>query len=94
MGDPLERDPESVTKDIRRNLGTREAAEEEYGVVLNDGGGAETEETEVRRDGLRAERPEELPQFDHGPLPSLDEQRKEVPETRTRFDEWLASELG
>ena len=94
MGDPLERDPESVTKDIRRNLVTREAAEEEYGVVLNDGCGVDTEKTEIRRDGLRAERPEELPQFDHGPLPSLDEQRKEVAETRTRVDEWLASELG
>jgi N-methylhydantoinase B len=94
LGDPLERDPESVTKDIRRNLVTREAAEEEYGVVLNDGCGVDTEKTEIRRDGLRAERPEELPQFDHGPLPSLDEQRKEVAETRTRVDEWLASELG
>jgi hypothetical protein len=37
LGDPLERDPESVAKDVRWNLVSREAAEEEYGVVLNDG---------------------------------------------------------
>ena len=52
LGDPLERDPESVAKDVRWNLVSREAAEEEYGVVLNDGGEVDTEETEVRRDGL------------------------------------------
>ena len=61
MGDPLERDSESVAKDIRWNLVTHEAAKEEYGVVLNDGGEGDTEETETRREGLGAERPEELP---------------------------------
>jgi N-methylhydantoinase B len=34
LGDPLERDSESVAKDIRWNLVTHEAAEKEYGVVL------------------------------------------------------------
>ena len=52
MGDPLERDPESVAKDVRWNLVSREAAEEEHGADLNDGGEVDTEETEVRRDGL------------------------------------------
>lgn len=61
MGDPLERGSESVAKDIRWNLVTHEAAEEEYGVVLNDGGEGDTEETETRREGLGAECPEELP---------------------------------
>jgi len=87
LGDPLERDSESVAKDIRWNLVTHEAAEEENGVVLNDGGEVDTEETEARRDGLGAERPEELPKFEHGPLPSLEEQCKEVAETQRRFDE-------
>ena len=48
-------------KGIRWNLVTHEAAEEEYGVVLNDGGEGDTEETETRREGLGAECLEELP---------------------------------
>jgi N-methylhydantoinase B len=94
LGDPLERDPGSVARDASWNLISREAAEEDYGVVLNDGGEVEAEETEARREELRSERPEELPQFDHGPLPSLEEQREEVAESRRRFDEWLSKELG
>ena len=94
LGDPLERDPGSVARDASWNLISREAAEEHYGVVLNDGGEVEAEETEARREELRSERPEELPQFDHGPLPSLEEQREEVAESRRRFDEWLSKELG
>ena len=94
LGDPLERDPGSVARDASWNLISREAAEEDYGVVLNDGGEVEAEETQARREELRSERPEELPQFDHGPLPSLEEQREEVAESRRRFDEWLSKELG
>ena len=94
LGDPLERDPGSVARDASWNLISREAAEKDYGVVLNDGGEVEAEETEARREELRSERPEELPQFDHGPLPSLEEQREEVAESRRRFDEWLSKELG
>ncbi len=94
LGDPLQRDPESVAKDVRWKLVGREKAEEEYGVVLNDSEEVETEKTEARREELLAGRSEELPQFDHGPLPSLEEQRKEVAETRRRFDEWLSKELG
>jgi N-methylhydantoinase B len=94
LGDPLERDPGSVASDARWNLISWEAAEKDYGVVLNDGGEVEAEETEARREELRSERPEELPQFDHGPLPSLEEQREEVAESRRRFDEWLSKELG
>ena len=94
LGDPLERDPGSVARDASWNLISWEAAEEDYGVVLGDGGEVEAEETEARREELRSERPEELPQFDHGPLPSLEEQREEVAESRRRFDEWLSKELG
>ena len=50
-----------MAKIIRWNLVTHEAAEEENGVVLNDGGEVDTEETEAHREGLGAERPEELP---------------------------------
>jgi N-methylhydantoinase B len=93
LGDPLERDPGSVARDASWNLISREAAQEDYGVVLNGGGEVDAEATEARRGELCLERPEELPQFDHGPLPSLEEQREEVAESRRRFDEWLSKEL-
>jgi N-methylhydantoinase B len=93
LGDPLERDPESVARDVRWNLVSREAAEEEYGVVLSDDQ-VDAEKTETRREELRGQRHGDLPEFDHGPLPSIQEQRKEVAETRRRFDEWLSKELG
>jgi N-methylhydantoinase B len=94
LGNPLERDPESVAKDVRWNLVSREAAEEEYGVVLDDQGGVDEEKTEARREELKSQRTDPLSQFDHGPLPSLEEQREEVSETRRRFDEWLSEERG
>ncbi len=94
LGDPLERDPESVAKDVRWNLVSREAAQEEYGVILDDGGEVDAEETEARREELKGQRTDPLPEFDHGPLPSLEEQREEVSETRRRFDEWLSEERG
>jgi N-methylhydantoinase B len=94
LGDPLERDPESVARDISWDLVSREAAEEEYGVVLNDRNEVDAEQTESRREELKEGRTDPLPQFDHGPLPSLEEQREEVAETRRRFDEWLSEELG
>ena len=49
LGDQLERDPESVARDVRWNLVSREAAEEEYGVVLNDDQ-VDEEETGNRRE--------------------------------------------
>jgi hypothetical protein len=83
-----------VVKDVRWNLVSKKRAREEYGVVPNDGDEVEGEETEARREELRSERSEALPQFDHGPLPSLEEQREEVAAARRRFDEWLSKELG
>ena len=94
LGDPLQRDPEAVAKDVRWNLVSREAAEEEYGVVLNDDGSVNAVQTESRREGLRGQRDGELPQFDHGPLPPLEEQRRLIAETRRKFNEWLSHELG
>ena len=94
LGDPLERDPETVVQDIRWNLVSPEAAEEEYSVILDDRNEVDTEKTESRREELKKERTDPLPEFDHGPLPSLEKQREEVIETRRRFDEWLSEELG
>ena len=37
-GDPLRRDPEAVARDVRNELLSREAAERDYGVVLEPSG--------------------------------------------------------
>ncbi|HZF59852.1 MAG TPA: hydantoinase B/oxoprolinase family protein [Rubrobacter sp.] len=93
VGDPLERDPEAVTKDVRWNLVSREAAEGDYGVVLGDDGSTDSEATESKRDEIRGSRGE-LSGFDHGELPPLDEQRRTIAGTRRAFNEWLSGELG
>ena len=93
VGDPLERDPEAVAKDVRWNLVSREAAEGYYGVVLGDDGSIDFEATESKRDEIRGSRGE-LSGFDHGELPPLDEQRRTIAGTRRAFNEWLSGELG
>jgi N-methylhydantoinase B len=92
VGDPLERDPEAVAKDLRWNLISPEAAENEYGVVLTDGS-VDAGATEARRSEISETRAEP-PGFDHGDLPPLEDQRRAVAETRRRFNEWLSGELG
>jgi N-methylhydantoinase B len=92
VGDPLERDPEPVAKDVRWRLITPEAAEKEYGVVISDGA-VDAEATTRTRNQIRTHRPEP-PDFDRGDLPALDEQRRLIAETRRRFNEWLSGELG
>lgn len=94
VGDPLERDPERVRRDVAWELVSEEAAEEEYGVILAGNGTVDAEATEALRDRMREERGEELPRFDHGPLPSLEEQRRLIAEDRRRFDEWNSQEVG
>ena len=93
VGNPLERDPDAVAKDVRWNLISREAAEGEYGVVLDKGGSPDGAATGSRREELKANRGESLG-FDRGQLPSLEEQRRAIAETRRRFNEWLSGELG
>ena len=93
VGDPLERDPESVAKDVRWNLVSPEAAADDYGVVVGDEGVVDAAATESRREEIRGSRGE-LPGFDHGDLPDLEEQRRIIAGTRRRFNEWLSGELG
>jgi N-methylhydantoinase B len=74
-GDPLERDPALVARDVRWGKVSREAAAAEYGVALTgpaDDPVADTpvvgdEATRVLRDSLRAARPAAQPFFDRGP---------------------------
>lgn len=54
-GDPLERDPQAVAKDVRNEFVSAEAAFADYGVVL-DGHAPDVAKTETRRAELRAAR--------------------------------------
>ena len=70
-GDPLERAPELVAKEIRQGLVTAQGALN-YGVVADADGVLDEGATEALRTTLRAER-SDLPLFDYGP--SIEELR-------------------
>jgi N-methylhydantoinase B len=93
VGDPLERDPEAVAKDVRWNLLSSGAAENVYGVVFSDDGNIDAGATGSKREEISSSR-DEAPGFDHGDLPPLEEQRRVIAETRRAFNAWLSGELG
>jgi N-methylhydantoinase B len=70
-GDPLERAPELVAKEIRQGLVTSEGAKT-YGVIADAEGVLDSAATEALRTKLRSER-SDLPLFDYGP--SIEELR-------------------
>lgn len=53
-GDPLDREPHRVERDVRDGVVSRQAAIEAYGVVINDDGGVDLAETVALRDRRRA----------------------------------------
>lgn len=55
-GDPIDRDPELVARDVGLGSVTRSTAEGYYGVVLDGDGAVLDGETEAARDAIRAER--------------------------------------
>ena len=63
-GDPFDREPASVAADVRHEKVSPEAAEHDYGVVL-DGSGVDELATAARREQLRAKRGP-APFFDRG----------------------------
>jgi len=67
-GDPYERDPEAVARDVAYDLVSTEVAEMEYGVVLDGGGEVDTTASVTLREEMRRQRGEP-PQFDFGTLP-------------------------
>jgi N-methylhydantoinase B len=71
LGDPLERDPQVVARDVQDGYITAKAAEIAYGVVLA-GGDVDAAATEAQRDGIRAER-RSWPRSRDGELARLDE---------------------
>ena len=71
-GDPLERDPALVAKEVLQGLVTVEGARN-YGVVLSDGA-VDAAATEALRGDLRSKRTGALPTFNYGP--SIDDLRR------------------
>jgi N-methylhydantoinase B len=55
-GDPLDREPEAVERDVRRRAVTARTAGLVYGVVIGPDGAADMPATERRRDEIRQER--------------------------------------
>ncbi|MEM7021248.1 MAG: hydantoinase B/oxoprolinase family protein [Pseudomonadota bacterium] len=55
-GDPLDRDPAAVARDVRNEVVSREAAGEDYGVVIDDVGEVAAQATERLRADLRQQR--------------------------------------
>lgn len=55
-GDPLERPPDRVARDVRENKVSRARAHDLYGVILDAAGKVDAAETERRRDLIRRER--------------------------------------
>jgi len=71
-GDPLDREPDAVLRDLRWAKVSPASAHDDYGVVVTgsaQGGDLIVDEaaTRVRRAALRAARPAERPFFDRGP---------------------------
>ena len=85
LGDPLERPPELVAREVRRGLISGAAAEEEYGVVLGEDGTVDGAATEDRRSEIRADR-DDLAEFDYGPLPDEADLAERIAEERREFD--------
>jgi len=55
-GDPLERDPEIVRRDVIEELVSAEAARRDYGVVLDHAGQVDTSATRVARASIEGQR--------------------------------------
>jgi N-methylhydantoinase B len=65
-GDPLDRDPALVGKEIRQGLVSPDGAKA-YGVVADAQGQVDSDATEMLRSKMRSSRPADLPLFDYGP---------------------------
>ena len=66
-GDPLDRDPAAVLRDVQWHKVSIAAARSDYGVVLTDGTLLDQDATDTLRAELRAARPAGRPFFDRGP---------------------------
>jgi N-methylhydantoinase B len=85
LGDPLDRDPETVAAEVERGLVSEAAARSEYGVVLAESGGVDESATEGHRDEIRSSRAD-LQQFDYGPLADEETLAARIREERETFE--------
>jgi N-methylhydantoinase B len=86
LGDPLERDPELVAREVEHGLISEDAARTEYGVVLDGDGSVEERATESQREDIRRSR-DDLEEFDYGPLPDDDDLAARIADERREFDQ-------
>jgi N-methylhydantoinase B len=86
LGDPLERDPEVVAREVRRGLISESEAHGDYGVVLGDNGTVDHEATGDRRDEIRRDR-DDLQAFDYGSVPDYAALSDGIAQERKEFDE-------
>ncbi|WP_255152134.1 hydantoinase B/oxoprolinase family protein [Halorarius halobius] len=93
LGDPLDRDAETVAREVRQGLVSREAAVEEYGVVLADDDTVDEAATADRRATLREER-DELGTIDRGPIPSERELADRIAAAREEYIEKYKSGIS
>jgi N-methylhydantoinase B len=89
LGDPLDREPERTAADVHSGLVSVQAAASEYGVIVSRVGEVDAAATEQARTRIRGER-EEPPEFDFGPLPSIEKLGEQIAEERRTFDARLA----
>lgn len=89
QGDPLTREPERTAADVHAGLVSVQAAASEYGVVVSADGEVDQEATESLREKMRSER-DDPPEFDFGPVPSMEQLQKQIAEERRSFDARLA----
>jgi N-methylhydantoinase B len=89
QGDPLTREPDRTAADVRSGLVSVQAAAAEYGVVVSADGEVDDAATERERERIRSERPD-LPEFDFGPVPSMEKLGEQIAEERASFDARLA----
>jgi N-methylhydantoinase B len=81
-GDPIDRDPQAVLRDVEMNLVTRDAARDIYGVVIDSGGAIDASGTGARRLEIRSLRLGK-------PAPATAGTRAEVPASGMRIGEYL-----
>jgi N-methylhydantoinase B len=86
LGDPLEREPNLVAREVRRNLLSEDIVYEKYGVALDEDGTVDETATETRREEIRRNR-DDLEEFDYGPLPGYDDLKARIAEERRAFDQ-------
>jgi N-methylhydantoinase B len=92
QGDPLTREPERTAADVHAGLVSVQAAASQYGVVVSADGEIDHAATERLREKMRSER-EDPPEFDFGPVPSVEQLQAQIAEERRSFDARLAGRV-